>query len=257
MTFSLAAASRSLSRLMPATSPVTYAILTGNCLLFGYSLLWTIRLGGGLMAGGGGNPFSMLFNLGGINGEVLQVLGASLPLPYDLAQPWRFVMAVFLHGSLIHLGFNMWVLMDVGPMVEEIYGSARYLFLYAVTGVAGYVLSGLLGHFSIGASGALMGLFGLLLAVTSRRGSAAMQMLRGQLIIWVGFIFLMGFTVHGIDNAAHLGGLAAGFGLGRIVADREPATVGERKRAQILGWLTALVILASFAAMLFNYFRPA
>ena len=166
--------------------------------------------------------------LGAIDPNVLVNMGAALPLYFDIHQPWRLVMAIFLHGSLLHIGFNMWVLMDIGPMVEELFGSARYLFLYVVTGVAGYLLSGLIGHFSIGASGSLLGLVGLLLAVTSRRGGAAMQMLRGQLIIWVVGIFLLGFWAQGIDNAAHLGGLIAGFLLGRIVADREPATASER-----------------------------
>jgi rhomboid protease GluP len=257
MTFSLAAASRSLSKLMPATAPVTYAILTLSCLLYGISFLWTIRLGGGLMAGGGGGSiFGILFGLGAIQGQVLQVLGASLPLFINLREPWRFIMAVFLHGSLLHIGFNMWVLMDIGPMVEEMYGSARYLFIYVLTGAAGYVLSALMGHFSIGGSGALMGLFGVLIAATSRRGSAAMQMLRGQLLKWVLFIFLMGLWGGGIDNAAHLGGLIAGYLLGRVMMDREPIDVSERKRAQALGWLTALVVAASFAAMLLNFFHP-
>ena len=48
-------------------------------------------------------------NLGGINNEILARMGASLPLAYDLAQPWRFVTAVFLHASLLHIGFNLWV----------------------------------------------------------------------------------------------------------------------------------------------------
>jgi rhomboid protease GluP len=256
MTFSLAAASRTLSQLMPATAPVTYSILTLSCLFYGVSLLATIHLGGGLLsAGGGANPLGLLMRLGAIDPHVLVNMGAALPLYFDIRQPWRLVMAIFLHGSLLHIGFNMWVLMDIGPMVEELYGSARYLFLYVVTGVAGYLLSGLIGHFSIGASGSLLGLVGLLLAVTSRRGGAAMQMLRGQLIIWVVGIFLLGFWAQGIDNAAHLGGLIAGFLLGRIVADREPATASERKHAQALGWLTAMVILGSFVAMSLSYFN--
>ena len=161
--FSLAAASRSLSRLMPATSPATYAILTLSCLLYGLSLLWTIRLSGMQAPQGGG--LGALMNLGGINGEVLQRLGASLPLAYNLIQPWRFVTAVFLHGSIMHIAFNMWVLMDIGPQIEELYGSARYLFIYVVTGIGGYALSSFFGHFSIGGSGALLGLIGVLLGV--------------------------------------------------------------------------------------------
>ena len=91
-------------------------------------------------ANGGG--FGGLFQLGSIDGhgsDPLRKLMAART--YNVLQPWRFVMAIFLHGSLLHIGFNMWVLMDVGPLVEEVYGSARYLFIYVATGVAGYVLS--------------------------------------------------------------------------------------------------------------------
>ena len=49
--------------------------------------------------------------------------------------------AMFLHGGLIHIGFNMMVLMDIGPVVEEVYGSARFLFLYTAVGIGGYLLS--------------------------------------------------------------------------------------------------------------------
>ncbi len=91
-------------------------------------------------AGGG------LMNLGGIATQVNYRLGASLPLAVQhRAQPWRFVTAIFLHGGLLHIGFNMWVLMDIGPMVEELYGSARYFFLFVATGAVGYVVSSLVG----------------------------------------------------------------------------------------------------------------
>ena len=212
MNFSLAAASRSLGRWMPATSPATYGILTISCLMFVVSLLATMRESGFQMPGGG---LSSLFNFGGISGGVLQRLGASLPLPYDLAQPWRFVTAVFLHGSILHIAFNMWFLMDVGPQVEELYGSARYLFIYVVTGIGGYVASSMVGHFSIGGSGALMGLVGVLLAVTTGRRSAGMQILRSRLIYFIIYIAVIGFLLQGVDNWAHGGGLATGFILGK------------------------------------------
>jgi len=255
MTFSLAAASRSLEKLMPMTSPATYGILSLSCLLYAASLLWTIRLSG-LQPPAGGGMFA-LFNLGGINGQVLQNLGASLPLPYDLAQPWRLVMAVFLHGSLMHIGFNMWVLMDVGPLVEETYGSARYLFIYVVTGVAGYILSSLGGHFSVGGSGALMGLIGALLALTMGRRNASLQMLRGQLVRFLIYMAIFGLVISSVDNLAHIGGLAAGFGLGKLMAARPPVAREERKRAYALGWATAIVVIVSFSMVAFQVLHVA
>lgn len=253
MTFSIAAASRSLGRLMPTTSPATYGILTTSCLLFLVSLLLTMRESGFQLPGGGG--LSSLFNFGGISGRVLQQLGASLPLPADLAQPWRFVTAVFLHGSILHIVFNMWVLMDIGPQIEELYGSARYLFIYVVTGIGGYLVSSTFGHFSVGGSGALLGLIGVLLAMTTGRRSAGMQMLRGQLIRWLIYIGIWGLLFPGIDNWAHAGGLATGFILGKILTDRPPVTPEERKVAYALGWAAALIVLASFAMMVLGNLR--
>src|ERR1700689_3297004 len=219
LTFGMAPASRSLSRLLPTTSPVTYGILTLSCLLYGVSLLATIRTTGFQAPAGGG--FSALMILGAISGRVLQQLGASLPWPIDLFQPWRLIMATFLHGSLLHIGFNMWVLMDVGPQIEEMYGSARYLFIYVVTGIGAYLLSSYVGHSpSVGGSGGLLGLIGVMLALTMGRQTAAMQMLRGQLIRWLIYIAILGLVMHGIDNMAHLGGFVAGFALGKILTDR-------------------------------------
>ncbi len=255
MTFGMAAATRSLSRLLPTTSPATYGILTLSCLLYGVSLLATLRTSGLQPPAGGG--FSALMGLGGINGQVLYMLGESRPWPQDLFEPYRLIVASFLHGGLLHIGFNMWVLMDIGPQIEELYGSARYLFIYVVTGIGAYLLSGLVGNSSVGGSGSLLGLIGVLLAVTTNRRSASMQMLRSQLIKWLIYIAIMGFMFSGIDNFAHLGGLISGFILGKIMVDRAPTSPEERRNANILGWATGLAVAASLAMVAFGIFRPS
>jgi rhomboid protease GluP len=253
MRFSMAAASRSLGRLMPATSPATYAILTISCLLFAVSLLATMRESGFQAPGGG---LFGIFSFGSINGGVLFRLGESLPLPYNLIQPWRFVMAIFLHGSILHIVFNMWVLMDIGPQIEEMFGSARYLFIYVLCGIGGNIISsGISGHPSVGGSGAIVGLIGILLATTIGRRSAGAQMLRSQLIRWLVYLLVWGLLVPGIDNWAHGGGLATGFILGKIMTDRPPATPEERKLAYALGWGAALIVAVSFAMVIFENFR--
>jgi len=251
MTFSFAAASRSLGRWMPQTSPVTYAMLAICCLMYALSFVITMKFSGGEGVGGG------IMNLGGIATQVNYRLGASLPLAYNLSQPWRFVTAIFLHGGLLHIGFNMCVLMDIGPMVEELYGSARYLFLYVATGVAGYVLSSAVGHLSVGASGSLLGLIGVLLAATTGRKSMAAQALRSALIRWLIYIAVLGFLFSGTDNFAHIGGVASGYLLGRVMPDRTPADLSERKRADFLGWAAGIAIAVSFAFMIVNYLQSA
>lgn len=238
---------------MPAQSPATYGILGLSCLFFVISLFATIRLTGFTSSGGG---LSGLFNFGAISGGVLERFGASLPLrgfigePSNLTEPWRFVMAIFLHGSILHIFFNMWVLMDIGPQVEELYGSARYFFIYIVTGIGGYVLSSITGHMSVGGSGALLGLIGVLLAVTTSRKTAGMRMLRNQLIRWLIYLAVLGYFFREIDNYAHAGGLICGFLLGKIMADRAPASPEEQKRAYALGWGAALIVAASIGLMI-------
>jgi rhomboid protease GluP len=251
LTFSLAAASRSLSKLLPQTAPVSYGILGLCCILYGVSLLITIKQSGFQAPSGG---LGALFGLGGINGLVLVKMGSSSSF-LDLAQPWRLITAIFLHGSLLHLGFNMWVMMDLAPTIEELYGSARFLFVFIVTGISGYILSFVTGHpNSVGASGSLLGLVGLLLALTTGRQNMAMRMLRSQLLYWLAYIVVLGILMPGIDNYAHVGGFVAGFLLGKVMADRQPADVIERRRAYALGWTTGFVVLASFVFMLLNYF---
>src|SRR5258706_13608934 len=126
--------------------------------MFGVSWVLTAQAG---EAGG-------LHTLWGMSGAASYQLGASHPYPFFVQhQWWRLVTAMFLHGGLIHIGFNMMSLMQLGPALEVLYGSARYLFLYVVTGALGFMASALTGHFSIGASGALLGLIGAMLAGTT------------------------------------------------------------------------------------------
>lgn len=253
MTFSLAAASKSLSRLMPTTSPATYAILTLNCLLYAVNLMLTVRANGFQAPA---PSLGGLMQLGQIDPRVSLRFGMSLPLHWNILEPWRFVMAIFLHGSLLHIGFNMWVLMDLGPLVEEVYGSARFLFLYIVSGIGGYLASSFFGRNSVGASGALVGLIGILFALTAGRRNAAMQMLRSQLIRWVIYLAIMGLFP-GIDNLAHIGGGLTGYGLAKFIPSREPVDAHDRRVANVLGWVAGLAVAASFAWMAVTYFQPS
>jgi len=248
MRFSIAAVSKGLSRILgDHDAPVTSALLIANFLMLGVSWLAYAAVG----KGGG---FTILW---GLIGEPQYRLGASYGPPIFYANEWwRLVTAMFLHGGLIHIGFNMMSLMQLGPALEEVYGSARYLFIYVFTGAFGFLVSAFTGHFSVGASGALLGLVGAMLAITTKRGGAYMQDLRSRLISSVVILFVLGFSGLAIDNWAHGGGLAAGFVLGKLLADRQPMNSKERRTAYVLGWLAGLAIVASFAIMLVHYHDP-
>jgi len=243
LTFSLAAAGRGVSGFFGGSTPATLVLLVVNTLMFAVSLVSSLQKG------------EELSLVGGMNGEVLARLGASFgPLIYQDHQYFRLVTANFLHGSVLHIFFNMWILLSLGPALEELYGSARYLFLYTVTGIAGYVLSSLNGNFSVGASAALLGLIGAMLAITTKRGGDYIRAQRNRLIFWVVIIFAQGFLVRQlqVDNWAHFGGLAAGFVLGKLFADRQPTPGPELKRAYALGWFAAAIIIVSFAFMILH-----
>ena len=133
----------------------------------------------------------------------------------DHGEWWRIVTAAFLHGGVLHILFNMIALAQVGTVIELTFGGARMLALYTVSLlVAG--LSVLVFNYSVptlGASGAVFGLFGALLALGLRRGPAGRVLVRQCAgIIVINLVY--GFAAAGISNAAHLGGLIAGFLIG-------------------------------------------
>lgn len=246
--FSLAALSKKLSGLFGDNeAPVTTVLLIANILMFGVTYL-------AMVSAGSGGGLSILW---GIRGEVVYRLGASFgPAIFGLHEWWRLVTAMFLHGGLIHIGFNMLGLMQFGPALEELYGSARYLFLYVVTGVFGFLVSAWFGNYSLGASGALLGLIGLMLAITSKRGGAFMRDLRARLITSVAILFFLGFSGVGIDNYAHGAGLALGFALGKVFVDRKPMNVKESRIAYGVGWLAGIAVIASFVLMFLHFRDP-
>lgn len=243
--FSLAALSKGLSEFFGGHAPVTVVLLIANVVMFGLSIVGSLRAGQG-------NGFSLLWSMDGIT---LYRLGSSNPFAFFVEhQWWRVITASFLHGGLLHIGMNMLVLLDIGPILEELYGSARYLFVYVLTGATGFALSVYTHHNSVGASAALMGLIGAMIAVTTKRSGAAIQAMRSRLISWVVSIFAIGFLMGGlIDNWGHFGGLAGGFLLGKILADRAPLNARERTSAYALGWIAAAVTVASFVLMFMHY----
>ena len=153
--------------------------------------------------------------------EVLRWLGANHAL-WTIADS-RFetlVTSVFLHGSLLHVGFNLLVLWQVGPFLERAVGPARFLPLYLAAGVAGSACSAIWGRIagpalSVGASGAVCGLIGAVLVLGIRT-----QGIRGplakQVAGWLAFLLLFGLAKNlqggyvQVDNAAHVGGAVAG-----------------------------------------------
>jgi membrane associated rhomboid family serine protease len=131
---------------------------------------------------------------------------------------------MFLHGGLLHIGFNMLALWQAGRLVERMFGSARFLALYMIAGVCGSLASVLWNPHvnSVGASGAIFGIIGGLLAFIGRSDSGVPATvgrdLRGSLTGFLLFNIVAGFVYPHTDNAAHLGGLAGGYLAGHLLA---------------------------------------
>ena len=240
---SVSAFKRVALAVIPAENPVTYALLFANLAFFAAAWLASVRAGGSSPGLWGGMSSQVLLMLGALNGGHVLLLH----------EYWRLVMPIFLHAGIIHFGFNSFVLWQVGPQVEELFGSRRFLFLYLTTGVGSSLVSawwhGLYG-FSVGSSGALMGLIGILISYISQ-GSGFAREYRASLIRWAVFILVIGLFP-GIDNAAHVGGLLTGLALGRLVSARRPATATARLAVALMGWGSAAVIAWSIIMVLLH-----
>jgi rhomboid protease GluP len=145
------------------------------------------------------------------------------PLTVD-GEWWRLATSTFVHFGVLHLLFNMWVLWSTGGLVERLFGHARFAAIYAAAGVVGSLASVTWNPLvnSAGASGAIFGLIGAQLAFFLRGGhripAEVIRAQRASILGFIAYAVIFGLTVPGIDNAAHVGGLACGFCMGWLLA---------------------------------------
>jgi rhomboid protease GluP len=231
--------SRAVANLIPGATATTAFLLLANTLMFAVVLLLPVRLEGY-------DPGPAFGRLMGFDGISLIRYGsgyAGLTLP--LGEWWRIVTPVFLHGGLLHFIFNSLALVRLGPLVEEEYGTERLAAIYVLCGLAGSALTQVCGSHTVGASGALCGLLGLLLVHGWRIGGAYGERLKS--IMLQNVILMIGMSLlPSIDWKNHLGGFLAGCALG-FIAPSGPF----RSRATeivwvILAWASVALVIASF-----------
>lgn len=180
-----------------AKSSVTSTLLIMNVLIFGMMLLQGV------------DPMRPAT-------ESLLQWGANYGPRTTQSEPWRLLTSMFLHIGVLHLLFNMVALWNVGRLLEGLIGSPGFVVLYLLSGLAGSLASVLWNPqvVSAGASGAIFGLFGGLLAFLVRHREAAshgfLAALRTNTLAFLGYNLLFGMLQEGIDMAAHLGGLVGG-----------------------------------------------
>ncbi len=183
------------------------------------------------------------------DGKTLVQFGAKYGPFMVQGEWWRLVTAGFLHGGLFHILMNSWVLFDLGAQSEEAYGTSRYLTIYFVGTVVGFLNSFFWNPMapSIGASAGITGLIGAMIALGVRDRTSYGAALRSFYIRWVIYILLFGLIgFFATDNAAHIGGLAGGFVVGYVAGTPGRSMAVERVWQVIAGIAVAITAFSFF-----------
>lgn len=197
--------------------------------------------------------FSLLGNSPAFSGMLARLGSKFWPL-IEAGEWWRLVNPIFLHLNLLHLFFNSYALLNLGPILEDIIGSRRFLTIFIATGVFSFLVSSLLSPYSagVGASGSLFGMIGFGIAFGYRRGGTLFRAFASDLTRWALFGLVFSLSP-GIDLAAHVGGFVAGVLFGLIV-ERYPGQTGRWEplwtvTAVIAGLLPVVGFLMAFTRL--------
>ena len=210
-------------------------ILTINIVLFVLMSIVEVRNGGSAEA----------FIKSASDG-VLRDFGELVPSLVHSGQWWRLVTFNFLHIGLMHLMFNSAALFTIGPQVEGIFGSQKFVFAYVGTGTASAFASYLLLPYdSAGASGAIFGMIGLMAVYGFRLGGTFGRAVMRQMLVWAGIGIMIGFFIRA-NNVAHIGGLIAGAALGFVLEPDAPTTAKSASRWNLAAIGCIALVAVSF-----------
>ena len=226
-------------------------VVYGCSAMYILALAMTVALGGNIM--GSGNPLTMLSP-----DTITQFLfGASGAQPvFRYGRWWTVLSASWLHGSALHILFNMLWVRQLGPATADIYGPGRMIIIYTVAGAVGFTASSLGGFFmawmpipflrgaslTVGASAAIFGLLGALVYYGNRSGSS---MIRSEALGYAITLGIMGFILPGVDNYAHGGGFLGGYLTAVWLDPLKPERMDHLFGAALCLVVTVLAILAS------------
>jgi rhomboid protease GluP len=226
-----------LGGLIPHAGFTTVIILLINFGLYIATTVYSMKSGNG--------------SLMDIDMRTLFDFGAKYPPAIAAGQWWRLVTAGFLHGGILHILMNSWVLFDLGAAVEEIYGTSRMVVIYFVSSVCGFYLSNIWSSsLSVGASAAIMGLVGAMIALGMRHRNPMGDHIRSTYIRYVIYILVIGLLpgLH-VDNAAHIGGLVAGFAIAYVAGQPRREGSLTENLWRIASWICILLTALSFLKM--------
>lgn len=183
-----------------------------------------------------------------IPGEVLNLLGAKSPMIRLHHEWWRLITAGVLHGGLIHIGMNTWVLYDIGPLVEEFFGPYRMALIYVVASISGFAASYWWNWqvLSIGASAGICGLIGAMIAFGFHHRTPLASAIRAHFVRWAIYLVIIGIMIPFIDNAAHIGGLAGGFAVAYLTGAKSLFDDWKETAIKIAFYLMCALVVYSF-----------
>ena len=216
-------------------------LIIGGCVVL-YLLTLAIDLGGIQMSG----MMSMLSP----STESIFVFGASGAVPvFGYGRWWTVLSASWLHGGLLHILFNIYMVRQLAPVTAQFFGSSRMMVIYLVSGAAGFILSSLGGAYlqfmpqflrganlTVGASASVLGLAGALFFYGRVTGNTAINQ---HIWRWVLMLAVLGLLVPGVDNFAHLGGFLGGYGLAKWLDPRKTEKM-DHTIAAVIGLVVSL-----------------
>jgi rhomboid protease GluP len=194
--------------------------------------------------------------------EILFLLGASGSVPvFGYGRWWTFLTAGWLHAGVLHILFNVLWIRQLGPAVADLYGPARMVIIYVLSGAVGFMVTSVAGQYlwwmplpflrganvSVGASAPIFGLLGATVYYGRRTGSRIASQTGLQYALMLG---VFGLIMPGIDNWAHAGGFAGGYLAGRILDPLKPERVDHMVIAFACLAATLIALAASFVTAL-------
>jgi len=239
-----------VSNLLPGVTATTSLLMLVNGFWFVMMLMAQIKSGGSNGLG--------LFSA--FDQELIVRFGSGLSRPRLLSdgsltggEGWRMVTPIFLHAGVMHFFFNSYMLLNLGPIVEEIYGTKRFWVIYLAAGIAGAFASEAPRYVNtVGASGAIFGLIGLLLVYGMRHHGALGESMKSLLMRLMVYMLIISLLAGGmrIDHLNHLGGFIIG-GLAALVVPAGEIT----DRRSVMLW--QLLALGGVLLVLIAFFKVA
>lgn len=182
---------------------------------------------------GNSEETSTLINYGGLHSSLVKI-----------GEYYRLITCSFLHIDIFHLGFNMYALYIVGSQLESFYGKTKYILIYLFSALMGSLFSCLFTDaVSVGASGAIFGLFGALIYFGNQYKAYLGSVIHSQIIPLLLFNFALGFMIDGIDISAHIGGLIGGYLISMALGVKYKSSKSERINGIIITTIFTIFML--------------